>query len=45
MNLNWTTIIASGITASVICVFQFFTTRYLTRIFDATEKKATNSKK
>ena len=31
VNLNWTTIAASGITASVICTFQYFTTRYLGR--------------
>ena len=39
MNLNWTTIAASGITASIICSFQFFTTRYLGRILDHIEKR------
>ena len=39
MSLNWTTIAASGITASVICTFQFFTTRYLSRALDHIEKR------
>jgi len=39
MNLNWTTVIASGITASVICTFQYFTTRYLGRMLDSIEKR------
>ena len=39
MKIDWTTIFASGITASVICTFQFFTTRYLARILDSIEKR------
>ncbi len=39
MELNWTTIAASGITALVICTFQFFTTRYLGRMLDSIEKR------
>jgi len=39
MKINWTSVWASGITASVICCFQFFTTRYLARILNHLEKK------
>lgn len=46
MSLNWTTIAASGITASIICSFQFFTTRYLGRMLDHIEKRlGVNGKK
>jgi hypothetical protein len=39
MNIDWTTVFASGITASIICTFQFFTTRYLARLLDHLENK------
>ena len=39
LNIDWTTVTAFGITASVICTFQFFTTRYFARILDHVEKK------
>jgi hypothetical protein len=39
MRIDWTTVFASGITASVICTFQFFTTRYLGRMLDHIEKR------
>jgi hypothetical protein len=39
MKIDWTSVCASGITASVICCFQFFTTRYLARILNHLEKK------
>jgi hypothetical protein len=38
MNINWTTIIASAITAIVVGSTQFITTRYLARILDKLEK-------
>lgn len=39
MKIDWTTVFASGITASIICTFQFFTTRYLGRMLDHIESK------
>jgi hypothetical protein len=29
MNLNWRVIVSSGVSASVIAIFQFFTMRYV----------------
>jgi hypothetical protein len=38
MDINWTTIIASAITAAIIGSTQFIATRYLGRILDRLEK-------
>jgi len=40
MNIDWTTVLCSAVTASIITSFQFLTTRYLGRILDRMEKKA-----
>jgi hypothetical protein len=37
-SINWTTIIASAVTAVIIGSAQFITTRYLGRILDRLEK-------
>jgi hypothetical protein len=39
VNLNWTVIISSGVSASIIGIFQFFTMRYVARLTDQVEKK------
>lgn len=38
MDINWTTVIASAITACVVGSAQFITTRYLGRMLDKIEK-------
>ena len=38
MNINWTTVLASGVVASIVSGFQFITNRYLGRILDKIEK-------
>lgn len=38
MDLNWTTIIASGVTASIIGIFQLISNRYGSRMLDHIEK-------
>jgi len=38
VNIDWTTVIASAITAAIIGSTQFITTRYLSRILDRLEK-------
>jgi hypothetical protein len=38
MELNWTTIIASGVTASIIGIFQLISNRYGARMLDHIEK-------
>jgi hypothetical protein len=42
MNLNWTTIACSGVTAAIIGSFTLFSNRYLTRILDHIEKRMAN---
>ena len=43
--INWTTILASAITASIIGGSQFVFNRYLARILDRIEKEMTRSDK
>ena len=38
MSLNWTTIIASGVTASIIGIFQLVSNRYGNKMLDHIEK-------
>jgi hypothetical protein len=38
MDINWTTVITSGVVAAIISSMQFITTRYLSRILDRLEK-------
>jgi hypothetical protein len=38
MDINWTTVITSGVVAAIISSMQFITTRYLGRILDRLEK-------
>ena len=38
MDINWTTVISSGVVAVIISSMQFVTTRYLSRILDRLEK-------
>jgi len=39
VNLNWTTIVASGLTAAIIGSFTLFSNRYLSRLLDHLEKR------
>lgn len=45
MDIDWTTVIASAITAAIIGSAQFITTRYLSRILDRLEKVSRMEKK
>jgi hypothetical protein len=45
MNVDLTTVLASGLTASIIGVFQVIANRYSNRILDRLEKLLGNSKK
>jgi len=38
MEINWTTVLSSGLVAAIITGMQFITTRYLGRILDRLEK-------
>lgn len=44
MGLNWTTIIASAVTAVIVGGSQFIFTRYLSRILDRIEKEVQKGK-
>jgi hypothetical protein len=46
IDINWTTIISSGVVATVISIFQLVGSRYVTRALDHFEKviKDTNGK-
>lgn len=45
MDLNWTTIIASAVTATVVGASQFVANRYLARILDRIEKEMAKENK
>jgi hypothetical protein len=45
MTIDWTTVICSAITASIITSFQFLTTRYLGGILDRMERRVDTNKK
>jgi hypothetical protein len=44
MGINWTTVIASGVVASIVGVFQVVANRYSNRILDHIEKILKNDK-
>ena len=45
MNINWTTVISSGVVAVVIGMFQLVAARYTNRILDRIDKLLEKNKK
>jgi hypothetical protein len=38
MNIDWTTVISSGVVAGIICIFNTISSRYTVRLLDHVER-------
>ena len=44
MNINWTTVISSGVVAAIVGIIQLIANRYTNRVLDHLEKTLRNGK-